>query len=279
MTKPATQPHAFPPKKLFEEVVNKVIEQTIDLTVEKEGEAKAGSSTIENAEVDVIQKIMEKVELSPNLLSADAAISTPVEGRNKVNDEGSESSTTTVHAAENGGVGSSSGAPAAEKIITPHNPSGSQSVDNATESALMSIPNNLHGDWLVVSKRKKNQKPKGKEKAKIGDRKDQKEPPVVTATSKVGHVESVEKVRNDKTPMIMIGKTRVFDLGGGAKSTMDLHQVAPNRFRFQHDGDDFMLPDSEKENDVDVHHGVKAANDPSQVDKGPLNQDILTDSS
>ncbi|KAJ1385489.1 kinesin motor domain-containing protein, partial [Sesbania bispinosa] len=86
----------------------------------------------------------------------------------------------------------------------------------------------------------------------------------------------------ETSPSPMIANSEIFNLGGGAKSIMNLKQVGPNRFQFQDGDTEVISQDMDRDKVVDIPHDedmdhlIKDVNDPSHVDRGPTRQDMLT---
>ncbi|KAJ1388247.1 hypothetical protein SESBI_39284 [Sesbania bispinosa] len=236
-----------------------------------------------------------------------------------------------------GGATAQSTVQAAARVATNHNPSGEDGSKSVTESSLKKIPEDMHGDWLVVSRRKKGQKQK-EIKAKNGEHKETfkgnrfeslnvidkessisqsqvqtepiireqqsnitkdkvwhrkrarkdnvalviKEPggaKIVTDQHVVSSISTTKLV--EKPATVMIGNMKVFDLGGGTKSTMNLCKVGPKRYKFQEEGSTSLKHDNEEASEdhvphvADLDNMVKIVDDPSQVDRGTNSDNML----
>ncbi|KAJ1402672.1 Ribonuclease H-like superfamily [Sesbania bispinosa] len=213
------------------------------------------------------------------------------------------------HQQENGGVAVE---PTNTKVPNPN---------TVVQSPSNPITDSLHGDWLVVSRRKKVSFIRAEDAASSLQRKSQelrmkgenvakqvaessktwhrKRPrkdvvPVIKnlATNvkeyippaAVTHVEKnnvVSIIKKNPPKTIMIGNTKVFDLGGGAKSVLDLSQVGPNRFKFN-DDTAHSVHDMDSEDGVPqaraMDHEGKEIQGPSEVDRGPHLTQMLTES-
>ncbi|KAJ1380186.1 hypothetical protein SESBI_46216 [Sesbania bispinosa] len=146
------------------------------------------------------------------------------------------------------------------------------------------IPQSLHGDWLIVQRKKRVNKQKESSKHQSQGRHDHTKGNKYISLSNPDlgeqNVESVAVLQAQKANSVkttMIGNIKIYDLGGGIKSTMPLQRMEGSKLVLE-DSETQQLPPQSKDasNDDDaMDHEDKLQEDNADYDRGPSPENML----